>query len=121
MTMQSPITSTRVSKTRKRKLRSEVSTNAKVKPAQVLASAHAGWEVKNMRKRMKFVERKLFAGLGEAVAKRTILRKEEVWADVADRVALGNSLLLSKKYASHQQAEYELMKKHIANASSRIS
>lgn len=121
MTMQSPIPSPSASKVRRRKVSSETAPNKKVKAAEVLASAHAGWDVKNMRKRMKFVERKLFAGLGEAVAKRTILRKEETWADVADRVALGNSLLLSKKYKTHQQAEYALMKKHIANASLLMS
>lgn len=47
--------------------------------------------------------RPLAAGMGEAVAKRTILRKKqdgkfETWADVAKRVALGN-VLLSKNSA----------------------
>ena len=38
--------------------------------------------------------RELDKGMGEAVAKRTVLRtiegKTETWADVADRVAAGN-------------------------------
>lgn len=37
--------------------------------------------------------RKLFPGVGEAVAERTVLRPNESWEDVAYRVALGNSKL----------------------------
>ncbi len=57
------------------------------------------------KKRMKFIERKLDGGMGMAVAKRTYLRKVddgseegrwETWAEVADRVAKGNTLLLKK-------------------------
>lgn len=66
--------------------------------------------------------RQLVPGLGEAVAKRTILRtidgKLETWADVAHRVALGNSLLTSDKHALE---EYELLKKHIGKASLLMS
>lgn len=77
------------------------------------------------KKKMKFIDRRLAKGLGEAVAKRTILRtdekgKLETWGEVADRVALGNSLLV-KNDKDHQQAEYELLKKHIANASLLMS
>lgn len=77
------------------------------------------------KKKMKFIDRRLAKGLGEAVAKRTILRtdekgKLETWGDVANRVASGNSLLV-KNDKNHQQAEYELLKKHIANASLLMS
>jgi hypothetical protein len=54
------------------------------------------------KKKMKFIDRKLSKGLGEAVAKRTILRTKdngelETWADVAHRVALGNAALLPEE------------------------
>lgn len=66
--------------------------------------------------------RSLTTGLGQAVAKRTILRKKEDgtlenWADVAHRVAMGNSLL----NMDDQQEEYLLLNKHIANASLLMS
>jgi adenosylcobalamin-dependent ribonucleoside-triphosphate reductase len=86
------------------------------------------------KKRMKFINRKLDNGMGKAVARRTYLRKIEdsksgkerweTWAEVAERVALGNTLLtknikgLGKK---HQKEEYEILKKHIANASLLMS
>src|SRR3990172_9989137 len=78
------------------------------------------------KKIMRFSERRLAKGLGEAVAKRTILRTDEKgrlesWADVAHRVALGNSSLVPKFGKAHQQAEYEILKKHIANTSLLIS
>lgn len=46
--------------------------------------------------------KKFYPGIGQAVAERTILRKKENgrwenWGDVADRVALGNSLLCKDK------------------------
>jgi len=76
------------------------------------------------KKKMRFMDRKLSKGLGEAVAKRTILRTNEegvleTWADVAHRVAMGNSML--SKNEVHQKAEYELLRKHIANASLLLS
>lgn len=80
------------------------------------------------RKKMKFQNRQLAKGLGEAVAKRTILRTKangelEAWQDVAKRVAIGNSSLLPKeeKWAKHQQQEYQLLKKHLSNASLLLS
>lgn len=87
------------------------------------------------KKRMKFIERKLDGGMGMAVAKRTYLRKVtengeeryETWTEVADRVAKGNTLLLTTKALKgktdkkHQNAEFELMKKHIANGSILMS
>jgi len=88
------------------------------------------------KKKMKFIERKLDNGMGMAVAKRTYLRKIavkgaedrwETWAEVADRVANGNTLLLTTKALKgkadkkHQHVEYELLKKHIANASILMS
>lgn len=68
--------------------------------------------------------RELHPGMGQAVAERTILRKKEDgtlenWGDVASRVALGNSLLARTK--DEQQAEYSLLRKHIANASLLMS
>jgi ribonucleoside-triphosphate reductase (formate) len=88
------------------------------------------------KKKMKFIERKLDSGMGMAVAKRTYLRKTtgpkgeehwETWAEVADRVANGNTLLLNnallkgKTPKSHRQTEYELLKKHISNGSILMS
>lgn len=78
------------------------------------------------KRKMKFTERRLAKGLGEAVANRTYLRtdqdgKLEPWGDVAKRVALGNVSLLPKKFAKERASEYELMRKHIANASLLMS
>lgn len=76
--------------------------------------------------KMVFKERRLSKGLGEAVAKRTILRTKkdgslETWGEVADRVARGNTLLIPEKDKAHRQTEYQLLKKHIANASLLMS
>lgn len=88
------------------------------------------------KKKMKFMERKLDSGMGMAVAKRTYLRKTtdekgsekwETWSEVADRVAKGNTLLLTnemlkgKTPKAHQKAEFELLRKHIANGSVLMS
>ncbi len=78
------------------------------------------------KKRMRFTQRKLAKGLGEAVAKRTYLRTDakdnlEEWKTVADRVAFGNTRLIPAKEKNHRQEEYELLKKHIANASILMS
>lgn len=78
------------------------------------------------KRKMKFTERRLTKGLGEAVAKRTYLRTDEKgnlepWGDVAKRVALGNVSLLPKNLAKEKDGEYELMRKHIANASLLMS
>ncbi len=78
------------------------------------------------KKKMKFVERQLAKGLGEAVAKRTILRTKkdgelETWGDVADRVAAGNTLLIPDALKSTRQSEFQLLRKHIANASLLMS
>lgn len=76
--------------------------------------------------------RQLASGIGEAVAKRTILRKKanghlENWGNVAERVATGNALL-SKNFASrldnvkeHIEQEQKLLEKHIANATLLMS
>lgn len=63
--------------------------------------------------------REFYPGLGQAVAERTILRKKddgkwETWGDVADRVALGNSLLCPNK--ADQVREYQILKRHISKA-----
>ncbi len=68
--------------------------------------------------------RPLHPGMGQAVAERTYLRKKddgewETWGDVAHRVALGNSLLCSTKKA--QEKEYEILQRHLANASLLLS
>ncbi|HYD34975.1 MAG TPA: hypothetical protein VD999_02815 [Vitreimonas sp.] len=86
------------------------------------------------KKKMKFTDRKLDSGMGMAVAKRTYLRKLtdpqtgrerwETWAEVADRVANGNSALLKnfgKKFEKDRQAEYDLLKTHITNGSILMS
>jgi len=82
--------------------------------------------------------RPLHPGMGQAVAERTILRKVdpvtrielpknaskgtpfewETWGEVADRVALGNSLLAP---SNEQASEFQLLRKHIANASLLMS
>lgn len=84
--------------------------------------------------------RPLHPGMGKAVAERTYLRKLSVddgrvlsqneinegeefvwenWGQVAHRVALGNSLLSNSEV--EQAEEYEIMRKHIANASLLMS
>lgn len=68
--------------------------------------------------------RELHPGMGRAVAERTILRRKpdgewETWGDVADRVALGNSLLCADQ--EEQAREYEVLRQHIANASILLS
>lgn len=86
------------------------------------------------KKRMRFAKRRLDPGMGKAVARRTYLRKVtdqetgrerwENWQEVADRVALGNSLLVKNFKGvgkKHQQEEYEILKKHIGNASMLMS
>ena len=67
--------------------------------------------------------RPLHPGMGQAVAERTYLRRKENgewedWGDVAHRVALGNSLLAPKADQAH---EYEILRKHLANASLLLS
>ncbi len=77
-------------------------------------------------KKMRFIDRRLDRGMGEAVARRTILRTKkdgelESWADVADRVAKGNTFLLPATQKKHRQEEYEVLRKHIANGSLLMS
>jgi adenosylcobalamin-dependent ribonucleoside-triphosphate reductase len=86
----------------------------------------AAAEKKLPKKKMRFKDRKLAKGLGEAVAKRTILREKkdgtlETWADVAHRVAKGNSSLIPAKQRKHRKEEYEILRKHISNASLLMS
>ncbi|MDH5533702.1 MAG: ribonucleoside-diphosphate reductase [Candidatus Pacebacteria bacterium] len=76
--------------------------------------------------KMRFTNRKLAKGLGEAVAKRTYLRTDkkgnlEPWSEVAERVATGNVSLLPKNLKNTKKEEYEILKKHIANASLLMS
>jgi len=86
------------------------------------------------KKRMKFIDRKLDEGMGKAVARRTYLRKVEDettgrerwerWPEVAQRVARGNTSLVKNFKGigkKHQEEEFELLKKHIANASMLMS
>jgi ribonucleoside-triphosphate reductase (formate) len=83
------------------------------------------------KRKMKFIERKLDGGMGVAVARRTYLRKLtdpdtgrerwETWAEVADRVAKGNTALLPKKFAKQAAADYQTLKQHIANGSVLMS
>lgn len=71
-----------------------------------------------------FIIRDLKKGLGEAVAKRTILRENEKWNDVAKRVALGNVSLADKNLPLNkveETQEYKNLYKHIANASILMS
>ncbi len=78
------------------------------------------------KKKMEFGERTLSQGLGRAVAKRTYLRTDEdgnleEWPEVAHRVALGNSSLIPEDEKEHREEEYDILKKHIANASLLLS
>ncbi len=86
------------------------------------------------KKKMRFIDRKLDSGMGMAVAKRTYLRqiidKEsgrerwETWAEVADRVAKGNTALLKKfgkKFDTNRKTDYEILKRHISNGSVLMS
>ncbi len=86
------------------------------------------------RKKMRFIDRKLDSGMGMAVAKRTYLRQVidpktgaerwETWAEVADRVADGNTALLKKfgkKFATDRKHDHELLRKHISNGSILMS
>jgi len=61
------------------------------------------------------MSREYFAGMGEAVAARTVNRPGETWADVADRVALGNSLLDKKN------DDYKALRHHLSQASTLLS
>ena len=82
------------------------------------------------KKQMKFEDRRLDQGLGKAVARRTYLRRLtnpktgrerwEKWSEVADRVALGNTMLASRD-KKHQKAEYKILRKHISNGSLLMS
>jgi adenosylcobalamin-dependent ribonucleoside-triphosphate reductase len=62
--------------------------------------------------------------MGQAVAERTILRKlagggRETWGDVADRVALGNSLLCPDK--AEQAIEFAVLNQHLRKATTLMS
>jgi len=67
--------------------------------------------------------RNFHPGMGQAVAERTILRKNkgqwETWDDVAHRVALGNSLLCRTE--EEQKQEYNILYKHLSKASILMS
>lgn len=69
--------------------------------------------------------RQLAPGLGEAVAKRTILRtidgKLETWGDVAHRVARGNALLIPESQSKDVIKEFNALNKHISNATLLMS
>lgn len=73
--------------------------------------------------------RDLHPGMGVAVAERTVLRRNtngdwETWADVADRVANGNSwlaMILGEQMLPHAQEEYAVLNRHIAKATLLMS
>ena len=72
-----------------------------------------------------FTFRPISAGMGQAVAERTILRKKENgefedWGDVAQRVARGNANLFDGPIHS-SESEYVLLRKHIANGNTLMS
>src|SRR6476659_4157621 len=73
--------------------------------------------------------REYFSGMGSAVADRTVNRKikdldgnerRETWAEVADRVAYGNSLLDPRGWDA-QHNEYNVMHAHLRQASLLMS
>ena len=81
-----------------------------------------------MKNQQALSYRPLAAGMGQAVAERTVLRRKENgefenWGDVADRVAWGNALLVrSYDQAVHDtQSEYQLLRRHIANGNILMS
>ena len=59
--------------------------------------------------------REYFAGMGQAVADRTINRKGESWGDVAHRVALGNVSI------GHQYEDERSLRRHLENATILMS
>lgn len=64
--------------------------------------------------------------MGEAVAKRTILRTKEngeleTWGEVAHRVAYGNTSLDNKPGDFELSKDFEILKKHISNGSLLMS
>ena len=68
--------------------------------------------------------RDLADGMGTAVGERTILRKKsdgswETWGDVAQRVALGNSMLCPSR--DDRREEYRNLRHHIAKATLLMS
>lgn len=68
--------------------------------------------------------REFYGGMGEAVARRTILRRKEdnsweTWGDVAKRVAKGNAALISDPV--FREKEREVLHKHLANATILMS
>ena len=81
--------------------------------------------------------RQIAPGMGQAVAERTVLRVEdgvrETWGDVATRVALGNSMLVTPCHQSfweankgriphgHGDEEFLALRKHIAKATTLMS
>lgn len=69
--------------------------------------------------------RTLKGGMGQAVAERTILRKDEqgnweTWGDVAERVARGNASLTST-VLHPSESEYKLLRGHLAKATTLMS
>lgn len=62
------------------------------------------------------MSRNYFPGMGQAVADRTINRKNESWGDVAVRVALGNA-----KLAKGFMNEFDSMRHHLSQASTLMS
>lgn len=70
--------------------------------------------------------RPISAGMGQAVAERTILRKMEDgvmenWGDVATRVAYGNASLSPDNAVHTAASEFKLLRKHIANGNTLMS
>jgi len=112
-------TKERLAKTINGELKQQRKGNGTVIP--VVSKSAAGWNVKNMKRKMGLKGRKLTTGLGMAVAKRTILRKGEKWVDVARRVAQGNSGLIPGRLRKHKKEEYRLLRKYVASATLLMS
>jgi adenosylcobalamin-dependent ribonucleoside-triphosphate reductase len=73
--------------------------------------------------RSNMLVREFHPGMGQAVAERTVLRRDEngkfeTWGDVAHRVALGNSLL---GIESERESEYQILNKHISKVTVLMS
>lgn len=105
------------------------SKNSSADAAAIKAALRpSGYPQPRFRTQMQFIDRELDPGMGRAVARRTYLRqiknghtRWETWAEVAERVARGNVSLVKEKSQEHREAEYSLLKKHIANGSVLMS
>lgn len=80
-----------------------------------------GWNPAHMKRPVDVKIRNLNTSLGKAVANRTILRPNEKWKDVAERVAIGNTSLIDYDSELEWVEEINTLYKHVANGSLLMS